>query len=220
MDWQAIALTLKLAGWTTLVLLILGIPLAAWLASSSRRWKVVIEAVVALPLVLPPTVLGFYLLLFLGPRGALGSIYVRLTGSTLPFSFPGLVVGSCIYSLPFLVGPLRSAFAGVDRSLVESSYCLGVSTLRTFVRVVIPLSWSGLVTGTVLTFAHTVGEFGVVLMIGGNIRGVTRTASIAIYDQMQSLDYAAATQTSAFLLIFSFAVLATTYTLYRRPLFG
>jgi molybdate transport system permease protein len=220
MDWQAIALTLKLAFCTTLVLLALGVPLAAWLASSRLRWKAAIEAVVTLPLVLPPTVLGFYLLVFLGPRGAVGSLYARATGETLPFSFPGLVVGSCVYSLPFLVGPLRSSFAAVDRSLVESSYCLGVSKLDTFLRVVIPLSWSGFVTGTVLTFAHTVGEFGVVLMIGGNIRGVTRTASISIYDQMQSLDYAGAAGTSMFLLLFSFAVLATTYTLSKRPLFG
>jgi molybdate transport system permease protein len=220
MDWQAVALTVRLAVSTTLVLLCVGVPLAAWLASSSRRWMVVIEAVVALPLVLPPTVLGFYLLLVLGPRGPLGWLYARLARGSLPFSFAGLVVGSCLYSLPFLVGPVRSAFASVDRELVEASHCLGASRLETFFRVVIPLSRSGLITGTVLAFAHTVGEFGVVLMIGGNIPGVTRTASIAVYDAMQSLDYAGAAQTSALLLLFSFAVLVTTYALAKRPPFG
>jgi molybdate transport system permease protein len=220
MDWQAVALTLRLSTCTTLVLLCVGMPLAAWLSSSRWKWKVAIEAVVALPLVLPPTVLGFYLLLFLGPRSPLGSIYAKVTGGTLPFSFPGLVVGSCLYSLPFLVGPLRAAFGSVDRGLVEASYCLGVSRLETFFRVVCPLSWGGIAAGTVLTFAHTVGEFGVVLMIGGNIRGVTRTASVAVYDQMQSLDYAGAAQTSMLLLVFSFVVLGSTYALSKRSFLG
>jgi molybdate transport system permease protein len=220
MDWQAVALTVRLALCTTIVLLGVGVPLAAWLAGPPRRWKVAIETIVALPLVLPPTVLGFYLLVLFGPRGTLGSLYASITGGTLLFSFPGLVLGSCLYSLPFIVGPLRSAFASVDRGLIEASHCLGASRLETFVRVVIPLSRSGLITGTVLAFAHTVGEFGVVLMIGGNIPGVTRTASIAVYDQMQSLDYAGAAQTSVLLLGFSFVVLAATYTFAKRPLFG
>jgi molybdate transport system permease protein len=218
MDWQAVALTLKLATLTTLILLAVGLPLAAWLAGSRQRWKVVIDAVVALPLVLPPTVLGFYLLLALGPRSPVGAAYERVTGSTLPFSFPGLLIGSTLYSLPFVVGPLRSAFSSVDRRLIEASYCLGISKLGTFVRVVCPLSWAGIVTGAVLSFAHTVGEFGVVLMVGGNLRGVTRTASIAVYDQMQSLDYAGAATTSTLLLVFSLLVLVVTYSLSHRPL--
>jgi molybdate transport system permease protein len=219
MDWQAVALTVKLASCTTTVLLALGLPLAAWLAAARQRWKIVVEAVVALPLVLPPTVLGFYLLVALGPRSPVGAAYEQATGGTLPFSFAGLVVGSCLYSLPFLVGPLRSAFASVDRRLIEASYCLGVSRFATFLRVVCPLSWPGIVTGAVLTFAHTVGEFGVVLMLGGNIRGVTRTASIAVYDQMQSLDYTGAATTSGLLLAFSLVVLIATYGLSKRPLF-
>src|SRR6476620_8584461 len=182
-------LSLELAAVTVVVLLLLATPLAWWLAFTRRRARVVVEAVVALPLVLPPTVLGFYLLVLLGPRSVVGSAYAHVFGDTLPFSFPGLVVGSCIYSLPFLVGPLRAAFASVDAALIETSYSLGVSRIDTFLRVTCPLSWQGIVTGAVLTFAHTVGEFGVVLMLGGNIRGVTRTASIAVYDQMQSLDY-------------------------------
>jgi len=218
MDWQAVALTLKLASLTTLILLAVGLPLAAWLAGPRRHFKVLVDAVVALPLVLPPTVLGFYLLLLLGPRSPLGAAYERVTGSTLPFSFPGLLIGSTLYSLPFVVGPVRSAFSSVDRRLVEASYCLGVSRLGTFLRVMCPLSWAGIVTGAVLSFAHTVGEFGVVLMIGGNLRGVTRTASIAVYDQMQSLDYTGAAQTSALLLAFSLLVLVVTYTLSHRPL--
>jgi molybdate transport system permease protein len=219
MDWVAIGLTLKLASFTTAVLFLVGLPLSAWLASatSARRWKTVVEAVVALPLVLPPTVLGFYLLLVFGPKSPIGAAYESMTGRTLPFSFAGLVVGSSLYSLPFLVGPLRAAFASVDRRLIEASFCLGVSRVATFVRIICPLSWSGIVTGAVLTFAHTVGEFGVVLMIGGNIPGVTRTASIAVYDQMQSLDYAGAGKTSALLLAFSLVVLGTTYGLSKRP---
>ncbi|HKQ69963.1 MAG TPA: molybdate ABC transporter permease subunit [Polyangiaceae bacterium] len=216
MDYEALALTLKLASCTTAVLLVLGTPLAAWLSSTRHRARVFIEAVVALPLVLPPTVLGFYLLFLLGPHTWLGALCERLFGSTLPFSFAGLMVGSCLYSLPFLVGPLRSSFAAVDRRLVEASWSLGVSRTSTFLRVIAPLSWPGIVSGTVLTFAHTVGEFGVVLMVGGNIPGATRTVSISIYDQMQSLDYAAASRTSALLLMFSLAVLMGTYTLQRR----
>jgi len=215
MDWTAIALSLKLAGLTTMALLFIGLPIAWWLAASKRRWKLLIEAVVALPLVLPPTVLGFYLLLAMGPGSPLGKLYESLAGQGLVFSFQGLLVASVLYSLPFTVQPLTTAFAAVDSRLIEASWCLGESGIATFLRVILPLSWPGVVTGAILSFAHTMGEFGVVLMIGGNLPGVTRTASISIYDAMQSLDYAAAGKTSLLLLAFSFAVLVITYTLQR-----
>src|SRR5215475_12030550 len=218
MDWTAIGLSLKLASCTTLVLCVLGLPLAYWLANSPRRWKFLVEAVVALPLVLPPTVLGFYLLLAMGPHSPLGRGYAALTGATLPFSFPGLLVASVVYSLPFAVRPFAVAFAGVDRRLVEASWCLGVSRLSTFFRVVVPLAWPGILSGMILTFAHTVGEFGVVLMVGGNIPGVTRTLSIAIYDDVQALNYEAAGRTSLVLVIFAFAALCLTYALQKRGL--
>jgi molybdate transport system permease protein len=216
MDWQAIWLSVRLSVSTTAILLALGTPLAAWLAFSRRRWKFLVEAVVALPLVLPPTVLGFYLLLALGPRSPLGALYGKLTGGMLPFSFQGLLLASVLYSLPFSVQPVAASFAAVDRNLVEASWCLGVSRLATFRRVVVPLSLRGIATGAILSFAHTMGEFGVVLMVGGNIAGVTRTVSISIYDQVQALDYAAATRTSLFLLAISFTVLALTSAFQRR----
>jgi molybdate transport system permease protein len=216
MDWTAIGLSLKLATCTTLALCILGLPLAYWLATSRWRWKFIIEAVVALPLVLPPTVLGFYLLLALGPRSPVGRAYMLVTGSTLPFTFAGLLVASILYSLPFAVRPFAVAFGSVDRRLVEASWCLGVSRLGTFIRVVLPLSWTGILTGMILTFAHALGEFGVVLMVGGNIPGATRTVSVAIYDDVQALEYAAAGRTAALLLVTSFAALAATYALQRR----
>ncbi|MBS1859370.1 MAG: molybdate ABC transporter permease subunit [Acidobacteria bacterium] len=216
MDWQAIFLSLKLAAATTAILLALGVPLAWWLATSTRRWKFVLEAVVALPLVLPPTVLGFYVLLALGPRSPIGALYLRLTGGTLPFSFAGLLIGSVLYSLPFTVQPVAASFAALDRRLIEASWCLGVSRAATFRRVVLPLARPGIATGAILSFAHTLGEFGVVLMVGGNIPGITRTASISIYDQVQALDYASAGATSLFLLLFSFLVLVLTYSLQRR----
>jgi molybdate transport system permease protein len=216
MDWAAIALSLRLAACTTLVLCALGLPLAYWLAVSRRRWKFLVEAVVALPLVLPPTVLGFYILLAIGPRSPVGRAYEWLTGGLLPFSFPGLLIASVVYSLPFAVRPFAVAFSAVDRRLVEASWCLGVSRAATFVRVVAPLSWTGILTGIILSFAHTLGEFGVVLMVGGNIEGRTRTVSISIYDSVQALDYAAANQTALFLLIVAFAALAVTYALQRR----
>ena len=218
MDWEAIRLSLRLAALTTGVLLLLAAPLAHWLAFSPRRWKFLVEAVVAVPLVLPPTVLGLYLLLALGPRSPLGRAWESLAGHALAFSFEGLLVASVLYSLPFMVQPLASAFAAVDRSLVEASWCLGESRLRTFFRVVAPLSWAGILTGVVLTFAHTLGEFGVVLMVGGNLPGRTRTVSIAIYDQVQALDYAAAARTAGLLLGVSFLVLVVTYALRRREL--
>lgn len=216
MDWQAVWLSLRLAFWTTLILLILGPPIAYWLTFSPRRWKYLVEAVVALPLVLPPTVLGFYLLLALGPRSPLGKLYEGLTGDLLPFSFQGLLIASVLYSLPFAVQPFTSAFGAVDRALIEASWCLRVSPAGTFFRVIVPLSLRGLVAGAVLSFAHTLGEFGVVLMVGGNIAGATRTASIAIYDEVQALNYQAAGQTAAFLLAASFLVLVLTYSLQRR----
>lgn len=216
MDVAALLLSLRLAGWTTLILLVVALPIAWWLATSRWRWKFLVEAVVALPLVLPPTVLGFYLLVALGPRGPLGPAFEALVGHPLPFSFPGLLVASVLYSLPFAVQPFTAALASVEGRLLEASWCLGVSRPRTFVRVVLPLAATGILSGMVLTFAHTLGEFGVVLMVGGNLPGHTRTASIAIYDAVQALDYEAAGRTSLGLLVFSFLVLALTYGLQRR----
>ncbi len=211
MDWEALGLSLRLAGLTTLVLLLLGLPLAWWLATTRRRWKFLVEALVAMPLVLPPTVLGFYLLLAMGSRSPLGRGYIALTGHPLAFSFEGLLLASILYSLPFTVQPFAAAFAAVDRGLLEASWCLGASRLRTFLRVALPLSWTGILTGMVLSFAHTLGEFGVVLMVGGDLPGRTRTASIAVFDQVQALDYAAAGRTALLLLGVSFGVLALTY---------
>ena len=216
MDWEAIALSIRLATATTIILLALAVPLAAWLAFSRRRWTVIVEAVVALPLVLPPTVLGFYLLVALGPRSPIGRWWESLTGSTLPFTFTGLLVASVLYSLPFAVQPLLAAFAGVDPRLREASDILGRGRLVTLWRVVLPLSRAGLATSAVLTFAHTIGEFGVVLMMGGNIPGETRTVSISIYDSVQSFDYGEAGRTSLALLVFSLVVLTVTYALQRR----
>jgi molybdate transport system permease protein len=216
MDWQAIWLSVKLASATTVILFLLGLPLAYWLTFSTRRWKFLVEALVALPLILPPTVLGFYILLAIGPRSPVGALYATMTGGLLPFSFGGLLIASVLYSLPFTIQPVAAAFAGVDRKLIEASWCLGVSRAATFRRVVVPLARAGIAAGAVLSFAHTMGEFGVVLMVGGNIAGVTRTVSISIYDQVQALDYAAAWQTSLVLLGFSFTVLALTYALQRR----
>ncbi|MGA2145866.1 MAG: molybdate ABC transporter permease subunit [Bryobacteraceae bacterium] len=216
MDWQAIFLSLRLATLTTVLLLVAGTPLAYWLAFSPRRWKSAVEAVVALPLVLPPTVLGFYVLVAIGPRSPIGALYGKLFGGTLPFSFGGLLVGSLLYSLPFTVQPVAAAFAGVDRRLIEAARCLGASRWKTFIGVVAPLSRGGIGAGAVLTFAHTVGEFGVVLMVGGNIAGSTRTVSISIYDQVEALDYTAAWHTSLLLAGFSFVVLVLAYSLGRR----
>jgi molybdate transport system permease protein len=215
-DWAALGLSLRLAACTTLILCILGLPLAYWLAVSRQRWKFLIEAVVALPLVLPPTVLGFYILLAIGPHSPVGQGYAALTGGTLPFSFQGLLIASVLYSLPFAVRPFAVAFAGVDRRLVEASWCLGVSRPWTFLRVVVPLAWPGILAGIILAFAHTLGEFGVVLMVGGGKAGVTRTVSISIYDDVKALDYEAAGQTALLLLGVSFAALAVTYALQRR----
>jgi molybdate transport system permease protein len=218
MDWTATLLTLQLASCTTAILFVIGLPLAYWLATTAQRGKFLIEAVVALPLVLPPTVLGFYLLTLAGPNSPFGRWYESVAGHLLPFSFQGILLGSVLYNTPFAVRPFTSAFAAVDRRLVEASWCLGMSRSATFFRLIFPLSWTGILTGLVLTFAHTVGEFGVVLMLGGNIPGVTRTISIAIYDNVQALDYVTAGRSAALLAGFSFSVLAVTYALQRRTL--
>ena len=212
---MAVWVSIRLSFWTMLVLVTLGMPVAYWIAFSKWRWKFLVEAVVALPLVLPPTVLGFYILLAIGPRSPVGSFYQIVTGRLLPFSFAGLLVASVLYSLPFAVQPFASAFATVDRRLVEASWCLGASRARTFVRLIVPLSVHGIVTGMILSFAHTLGEFGVVLMVGGNLPGITRTVSISIYDNVQALNYQAAFQTSLLLLGVSFAVLVVTYSLQK-----
>ena len=216
MEWQAIWLSLRLSFWTTLILLAIGLPVAHWLAFSPRRWKFLVEAVVAMPLVLPPTVLGFYILVAIGPKSPLGQWYTALTGGTLPFSFQGLLVASVLYSMPFAVQPFAAGFAAVDRKLIEASWCLGISRTATFFRVIVPLSIPSIVTGMILSFAHTLGEFGVVLMVGGNLTGITRTVSIAIYDDVESLNYSTALDTSLVLLGISFLVLAATYGLRRR----
>jgi molybdate transport system permease protein len=217
MDVAALALSAELAGLTTLILLGFGLPLAWWLATSRWRAKFLVEAVVALPLVLPPTVLGFYLLTGLGPHSPAGRLFGAVAGHPFPFSFTGLLLASVLYSLPFAVQPFSGALAGVDRRLVEASHTLGVSALATFFRVTLPLAWPGVLAGAVLTFAHTLGEFGVVLMVGGNIPGRTRTLSVAIFDHVEALEYGAAHRTAALLLAISFAVLALVYALQRRP---
>ena len=216
MDWNAIALSAKLSLCTATLLLIFGLPIAWWLATTRWRGRIFAEAIVALPLVLPPTVLGFYVLIGLGPQSLLGNWYEALTKRVLPFSFPGLLIASVLYSLPFAVQPFTAAFRGVDPSLISASLNVGASPWRTFWRVTMPLAWPGILAGIVLSFAHTLGEFGVVLMVGGNIPGETRTVSIAIYDHVQSLDYAAAGRTSLFLLCVSFVVLSITYALQRN----
>ena len=220
MDTEALRLSFTLAALTTAALLVLGLPLAAWLATSRWRFKPFLEAVVALPLVLPPTVLGFYLLVAMGPMSPFGRAWIAAFGRPLAFSFEGLLLASVIYSLPFAVQPFAAALSAVDPRLVEASHTLGVSRLATFFRVSLPLAAPGVVAGAVLTFAHALGEFGVVLMVGGNIPGETRTLSIAIFDSVEQLDYATASRTALFLLAVSFTVLVVTYSLRRRPVLG
>jgi len=203
MDWPALDLSFRLAAAATVFLAVVGVPIAYWIAFSQARWKFLVEAIVALPLVLPPTVLGFYLLIALSRAG-------------MAFTFSGLLVGSVVYSLPFAVQPFAAAFATVDARLVEASWSLGVSRGATFRRVVLPLSIPGIVSGLVLSFAHTLGEFGVVLMVGGNIPGATRTVSISIYDAVQSFDYRAANRTAAALIVISFVILLVTSLIQRR----
>ncbi len=216
-DWQTLWLTLQLAFTVSVLLLLIGLPIAYWIAFSSWRWKFLVEAIVALPVVLPPTVLGFYVLVALGPRSPLGRWWISLTGHTLAFTFTGLVIGSVLYSLPFAVQPFATSFAAVDRKLIAASATLGASSLRTFLRVIAPLSASGLFAGAALSFAHTMGEFGVVLMVGGNIPGSTRTVSIDIYDRVQASDYGGANQTALVLLMLCFVLLTMVYSLNRRP---
>jgi molybdate transport system permease protein len=198
----------------------IALPLGYWLATSRWRGKFVVEALVALPIVLPPTVLGFYVLMALGPRTPLGRWYHGLTGGSLAFTFRGLVIGSVLYSLPFAVQPISAAFSSIDRQLLNASKTLGASRWRTFWRVILPLSLPGVLTGLVLSFAHTLGEFGVVLMVGGNIAGATQTVSILIYDQVQALNYSVANQTSLLLLVICFVLLAILYGLRGNNRFG
>jgi molybdate transport system permease protein len=214
MSWEAFWLTVRLAMIVSAVLFAVGIPIAYWLTYSRWRWKFLIEAAIALPIVLPPTVLGFYVLVALGSRSPLGRWWESLTGHTLAFTFEGLVIGSLLYSLPFAVQPFAASFGAVDASLLRASASLGQSPLQTFRRVVLPLSKAGLIT---LSFAHTLGEFGVVLMVGGNIPGVTRTVSIDIYDRVQAADYTGANLTAIVLLVISFVLLSVVYGLNRRP---
>jgi molybdate transport system permease protein len=218
MNIEALLLSIRLAFCVSAILFVVGLPLAYWLVYSRWRWKFLLEALVALPLVLPPTVLGFYMLLAMGPRGPLGKLWQAAFGHGLAFTFPGLVIASVLYSLPFAVQPLVASFETVDRKLLDASAVLGAGPIRTFLHVILPLSVPGIVTALVLSFAHTLGEFGVVLMVGGDLAGVTRTVSIDIYDRVQSLDYASASRTSLLLLVISFVVLAAVYGINRRAL--
>jgi len=210
MDVTALRVSLVLAGAASVSLLAIGLPLAYWLAFTKSRLRFLVEPIVALPLVLPPTVLGLCVLVALGPRSATGRLIEGITGRSLAFTFEGLLVASILYSLPFAVQPFATAFAAVDTRLQEAAACLGASRMSTFLRVILPLSRRGIAAGFILSFAHTLGEFGVVLMVGGNIPGVTRTASIAIYDSVQALDYEGAFRTSAVLVGLSIAILAFT----------
>lgn len=206
-DLAAIGLTLRLAGTTMALLLVLGTPLAWWLAHTPSRWRGAVAALVALPLVLPPTVIGFYLLITLGPQGPVGQLTQWLGLGTLPFTFWGLVAGSLIYSLPFAVQPLQHAFEAMGPRPLEAAATLGAGPLDRFFTVALPLAWPGFVTAAILSFAHTVGEFGVVLMLGGNIPGVTRVVSVQIYDHVEALEYAQAHGLAAAMVVFSFVVL-------------
>lgn len=216
MNWIAIWVTLKLATLTAAALVLIGLPIAYWTSFSRWRWKFIVESVVALPLVLPPTVLGFYILVAIGPHSPAGRFYADVVGHPLPFTFEGLLFASILYSLPFAVQPFVAAFDQVDRRLIEASWTLGVSKLGTFFNLIVPLSAAGIITGFVLSFAHTLGEFGVVLMVGGNIEGVTRTVSIDIYDEVQALNYSGAAKTAALLLIMSYLVLLLVYAMNRK----
>ena len=214
--WEPVWLTLKLAGVTTAVLLVVGTPIAWWLARSNHWVRQPIAAVVALPLVLPPTVLGFYLLVLMGPKGMVGQLTEQLGLGLLPFTFEGLVIASVIYSLPFTVQPLQNAFGSINQQLLEVASTLRASPRDRFFSIVVPLARPGFLTAGVLTFAHTIGEFGVVLMIGGNIPGETKVLSVAIYDHVESLEYTQAHWLAAGMVVFSFVVLVTLYSLNGR----
>ena len=214
--WSSIWLTVQLACVTTVVLLMIAVPLAHWLNNSTSRLQALVELVVTLPIVLPPTVIGFYLLIVLSPAHLLGKTWYAVFGSTLTFSFSGLVVGSVVYSLPFAVQPIRSAFRSVDSSIIESALALGAAAWQVFWRIIVPISRPGILVGASLSFAHTIGEFGVVLMLGGNIPGSTRVASIALYDQVQQLNYAAAHAFAIVLLVISVVLLALIALLQRK----
>ncbi len=216
MNTEALLLSFRLSATVSLFLLALALPLAYTIAFFQWRGKFLVESVVALPLVLPPTVLGFYALVAMGPHGPLGKLWQSLFGHPLAFTFAGLVLASMLYSLPFAVQPLVASFEALDRRLIDASAVLGAGRARTFVRIILPLAWPGVLTALVLSFAHTLGEFGVVLMVGGNLPGITRTVSIDIYDRVQALDYAAAHQTALLLLLVSFVVLAIVYGVNRR----
>lgn len=209
-------LSLQLAAVTTLFLLLMATPLAWWLATTRSRVKPIAQAIVALPIVLPPTVLGFYLLILLGPHGAIGNWWVQATGDALTFSFLGLVIASCVYSLPFAVQPLMAAFESIGKPPLEAARTLGASRINAFLSVVVPMAAPGFLGASVLSFAHTLGEFGVVLMVGGNIPGKTRVISIAIFDHVEALDYASAHRLSALLLAFAFVVLLLMFIVNRR----
>ncbi|WP_417545295.1 molybdate ABC transporter permease subunit [Marinobacter sp.] len=214
--WEPVWLTLKLAGFTTAILLMVGTPIAWWLARSNHWVRQPIAAIVALPLVLPPTVLGFYLLVLMGPKGMVGQITEQLGLGLLPFTFEGLVIASVIYSLPFTVQPLQNAFASINQQFLEVASTLRASPRDRFFSIVLPLARPGFLTAGVLTFAHTIGEFGVVLMIGGNIPGETKVLSVAIYDHVESLEYTQAHWLAAGMVVFSFVVLVTLYSLNGR----
>lgn len=214
--WSAVGLTLRLALVTSLALLVIGVPLANWLNTSKMRGVILIETLVSLPIVLPPTVIGFYLLMLMSPQQPLGSAWMSVFGHPLPFSFAGLVAGSILYSLPFAVQPFQAAFRAVGRDMIDSALALGLTKWQTFRAVVLPLSKNGILTGVSLSFAHTMGEFGVVLMLGGNIPGQTRVASIALYDEAQKLNYSAAHAYAVILLIISFAILVGIAFLQRK----
>ena len=207
MDWTSILLSLRLAAWVVALLLPLGLGLAWFLAFGRFRGKLILDALVSLPLVLPPTVLGFYLIVAMGPRSPLGQVWESLTGQALVFSFSGLVVASVLLNIPFFIQPFVAALMGVDKRLLETAATLGAGRVETYLRVAVPLAWRGLASGMILTFAHAIGEFGVVLMVGGNLPGITRTASIALYEQVQVPDMAGANRTALFLLSLAFLVL-------------
>jgi molybdate transport system permease protein len=216
MNWTAIWVTFKLASLTATALLLIGLPIAYWVSFSRWRWKFIVESVVALPLVLPPTVLGFYILVAIGPHSPLGRFYSDIVGHPLPFTFEGLLLASILYSLPFAVQPFAAAFEQVDRKLIEASWTLGISKIGTFFKLILPLSKAGILTGVVLSFAHTLGEFGVVLMVGGSIPGETRTIAIAIYDRVQAFDNEGAARMSIVLVLLSMTTIMVALAMSRR----